>query len=294
MARQSVVFSPLHSEKKRLPDLQKLWQQLRQFTGFYLAADTKFQLHSPFVFELALAVLEDRRWFYAFDDIEAVRNKMLESKLLINMADYGAVPSGKAPVQKQVPVRQIANRAASNPRQGRMLFRLADWLKPQRILELGTSVGIGTMYLAAAARTASIFSLEGSADCIHVAKTNLEILSLDKNTRLIHGAFQKALPASLKALQQTDLVFFDGHHRKDATLDYFEQCLPFAHEQTVFVFDDIYWSPEMQAAWDILRKHEAVTASVDFFEFGLLFFNPDFKSKQHFKLLPSRWKPWKR
>jgi len=273
--------------------LQKHWQQLRQFSGFYLAADTKFQVHSPFVFELVNAVLEDRRWYYAFSDVEALRAKMLASKLVIELADYGAAPIGSPPLHRRVPVKQLARKAASSPLQGQWLFRLAQWLKPRSILELGAALGIGTMYLAAAAREATIFALEGSPDCAHIARTNLELMGLDQHVRVQTGPFQETLPASLRDLQQLDLIFFDGHHRADATLTYFEQCLPYVHAQTVLVVDDLYWSADMTAAWKQIQQHPQVTLTVDCFELGFVFFNPDFKFKQHFKLLPSRWKPWK-
>jgi predicted O-methyltransferase YrrM len=274
--------------------LQKSWQQILQFLRFYLAADTKFQLHSPFVFELANAVLEDRRWYYAFRDVELLRKKMLVSKLLIDVADYGAASIGSTPVQRQVPLRKLASLAASGKCQGQLLFRLTQWLKPKRILELGTSVGIGTMYIAAAARQANFHTLEGCDSCAQIAKANLESMGLDKHITLQTGAFHSSLGASLQAQKQLDLVFFDGHHRADATLKYFKQCLPHSHAHTVFVFDDIYWSSDMTAAWRQIQQHPTVTLSVDLFELGLVFFNPDLKAKQHFKLVPSAWKPWKR
>ncbi|MBK8967076.1 MAG: class I SAM-dependent methyltransferase [Lewinellaceae bacterium] len=272
--------------------MQKHGYSIRQFLAFFRAADTKFRVHSPFVFELANAVLEDQRWFYAFSDVEAIRRKMQQSMLVIGMVDYGASAPGGEAARRRLPIRQIARRAASSSRQGQWLFRLVQWQKPQRILELGTSLGIGAMYLAAAARTATIFSLEGSPDCAHVAKANLELLGLNKQVTVKTGPFQENLPASLQALQTVDLVFFDGHHRADATLQYFEQCLPHVYAQTILVFDDVYWSPEMTAAWKKIQQHPQVTLTVDFFDLSLVFFNPDFKSRQHFKLLPSRCKPW--
>lgn len=272
--------------------LQKHGYSIRQFLAFYQAADTKFRVHSPFVFELVNAVLEDRRRYYAFRDVEAIRQKMQQSKLVIDVADYGAAPPGGKAVHRRVPIRQIVRQAASSSRQGQWLFRLAQWRKPQHVLELGTSLGIGTMYLTAAARQATILSLEGSPDCAHIAKANLELLGLHRNVQVQTGPFQESLPASLQALKTLDFVFFDGHHRADATRQYFEQCLPHAHAETVMVFDDVYWSAEMTAAWKEIQQHPQVTLTVDLFELSLVFFNPDFKTKQHFKLLPSHCKPW--
>ena len=290
---QRIVFSPLENFHLSISVLQFNWYQARQFPGFYAAADTKYQLHSPFVFELANAVLEDERWYYAFSDIERLRQKMRNSDVQLELTDLGSVPIGGAPQQRRVSVRQLVRVAASSPEQGRFLFRLVQWLKPKRILELGTSLGIGTMYLAAAAREAQLFSLEGSSDCAHVATANLEIMGLQQHTNVLAGPFRDTLPTALRELQPIDLAFFDGHHQQAATLEYFEHCLPCLQHQSVFVFDDIYWSAGMQAAWKQIQEHPKVTLTVDCFELGLVFFNPDFKSKQHFKIVPTRWKPWK-
>ncbi len=271
-----------------------LWYRIKQFLRFYLAADTRYQVHSPFVFEFANAVLEDDRWFYAFEDVEAIRHRMLNSEVHLNMNDYGASDDGITGASKQIPLRRIARLAASSPAQGRRLFRLAEWLKPERMLELGTSVGIGAMYLAAAAREARLLSLEGSEACTHVARANLGILNLNHRADVIQGAFSDTLPRALQSLGQIDLAFFDGHHRKVPTIAYFEQCLSHVHERSVLVFDDVYWSPEMTAAWEQIRQHPRVTLSIDCYDLAFVFFNPDIKEKQHFRLTPSAWKPWKK
>lgn len=327
--------------------MQILWYRFRQFLNFYRQAATKYQLHSPFVFELANAVLGDKRWYYAFRDVEELRRRMLASDVRVNLVDFGAAPpgppergsvaspltSGEAFSEKgianlsqsgkkeekvislQIPhadldekknvslfpsggggrgatLRHITRRAASSPRQGHMLFRLAARLAPKTMLELGTSVGIGTAYLASAMRSARFVSLEGNPDCAQVARANLDVLGLN-HVEIVTGEFDKTLPQALEKLQSLDFVFIDGNHRPEPTLRYFENCLPFASERAVFVFDDAYWSPGMTRAWEHICRHPRVTLTVDFFELSLAFINPDFKEKQHFRIVPVSWKPWK-
>ncbi|MBC7778005.1 MAG: class I SAM-dependent methyltransferase [Phycisphaerae bacterium] len=277
--------------------------QIAEFFRFYRAATTKYQLHSPFVFELACAVLEDERWFYAFRDVEEIRQKMLKSDVVLHVEDYGsgggssqsAVGAGQDPLAatKKRSVRSIARRAGSSAGQGQMLFRLATHLQPHTMLELGTSVGIGAMYLASAVREARFVSLEGSSDTAHVARMNLDWLGLAKNTEVREGPFEETLTKALQDLQDLDFAFFDGNHRPEPTLHYFEECLAFAHEKTVFVFDDMHWSEGMAEAWEQIKNHSRVTLTLDFFELSLAFVDPDFREKQHFKILPARWKPWR-
>ncbi|MFN0016151.1 MAG: O-methyltransferase [Saprospiraceae bacterium] len=273
--------------------MQNKLHQLGSLLRFYFAAQTRYQMHSPFVFDWVNEVLEDRRWFYAFDDIEALRRQMLASPVVLNVEDYGAVSVGEQPVQRRVAVRQAAAVAASSPAQGRMLFRMVQWHRPQRLLEIGTSVGVGAMYLASAAREARLISLEGSEAVARIAETNLEILNLHRNAAVRSGPFRETLAPALKSLGEVDLIFFDGHHSEAATLDYFERCLPYCHGGTALVFDDLYWSAEMTAAWEKIKQNERITTTIDCFDLGFAFLNPDIGQKQHFKLVPLRLKPWK-
>lgn len=267
--------------------MQTIIHRLRQFLRFYWNAVTKYQLHSPFVFGLVQSVLEDGRWYYAFRDVERVREKMLESTVKLEMDDFG---TGGA--KRFATVRLVARRAGSSVRQGRMLFRLANWAAPATMLELGTSLGIGAMYLASGMRSARFISLEGCADCAQVARTNLELLHL-KNAEVVTGEFEKTLPKALDNLQKLDFVFFDGNHRPEPVIRYFETCLAYANDTTVFVFDDAYWSPGMTQAWEQIKQHPRVRLTVDFFDLSLAFINPEFREKQHFSVVPKAWKPWR-
>jgi predicted O-methyltransferase YrrM len=87
----------------------------------------------------------------------------------------------------------------------------------------------------------------------------------------------------LNSLPKLDLVFFDGNHQKVPTLDYFHHCLTKAHENSIFIFDDIHWSSEMDEAWQQIQGHEQVSLTIDLFQFGLVFFRKGI-AKQHFTL----------
>jgi predicted O-methyltransferase YrrM len=102
------------------------------------------------------------------------------------------------------------------------------------------------------------------------------------NTILLQGDFAKTLPVLLESLQQIDLAFVDGNHRKVPTLQYFEQLLPKTTASSILIFDDIHWSAEMEEAWESIKAHPAVTLTIDLFFIGLVFVNPDFKVKQGF------------
>jgi predicted O-methyltransferase YrrM len=267
--------------------MKRFFFRLQRFLWFYRTALTKYQLHSPIVYAMAEAVLEDKRWYYAFRDVENIRQTMLKSRALVQVQDFGVGSS------RTVSLKTVVDRASSSTRQGRQLFRLANWVNPDTILELGTSVGIGALYLISGARSAKLITLEGCPQTAATARENFDLLGFQQQATILVGRFEETLPEALQTLQQLDFVYVDGHHRGVPTLEYFEKCLPYAHEKTVFVFDDVDWSPEMAVAWRKIQQHDRVTLSVEFFDFAVAFINPDFKQKQHLNIVPSSWKIWK-
>ncbi len=278
--------------------MSPLVHRLQEFLRFYLAADTKYRIHSPHVFEMVESVLADERYFYAFEDIERVREKMAMDYSVVEITDYGSGPGGADSeglgirVQKRfAQLRQIVRMAGSPRTQCQRLYRIVEYFKPKTMLELGTSVGVSTMYLASAAPDAKIISLEGCPNCAEIARINLDILKLN-HAEVVTGVFEISLKPALKKLGQVDMVFFDGNHRREPTVRYFETCLEHANENAVFIFDDIYWSPGMTKAWEEIKQHPRVTATVDFFDISLAFFSADFREKQHFRVVPKNWKFW--
>jgi predicted O-methyltransferase YrrM len=259
------------------------------FVRFYARAVTKYQIHSPFVFELVQAVLEDERWYYAFRDIEVIRQQMYRSEIVLDMQDFGTRGQGAI---RQVSLRNLARQAGSSTDQGRMLFRLIQHLQPKTILELGTNLGIGAMYMATAARAAKFISLEGSEACAQVARTNLAYLS-PHHGEVRAGEFGTTLQSALADLASLDAVFIDGNHHPAPTYNYFEQCLAASNDRTVFIFDDMHSSAGMEHTWRQIQAHDKVTLTIDFFELSLVFVHPDFKVKQHFDIVRTGLKPWK-
>ncbi len=269
-----------------------LTYRLMALLRFWAAAQTIHRVHSPLAFDWASAVLNDDRHYYAFDDIEALRHQIRTSPLSLEVDDYGAHPS---PVRRRVPLRQLATRASSTALQGRWLFRTAQWARPERVLELGTCIGIGTAYLAAGAGSrAQVLSLEGCNACAQVARVHLEMLNLSEQVCIRSGPFVQTLPQALTTLGRLDLAFFDGHHRSTATLQYWEACLPYAHEKSIFIFDDVHHSADMTAAWRQIQSHPRVRLTIDCFELAFVFFDPAVRQRQHLRLVPTRYKPWQR
>jgi len=237
-------------------------------------------VHSPFVFDFINDVLRDQRHFYAYDDIARVRNKLLSNTQTIEVTDYGA--GSQTHPKRQRSLRSLAKDISIQQKYGKLLFRMVNYFMPQHILELGSCIGLGAAYLAMARSSAQVITLEGCPQTAAVATQTFDALSI-KNIELIEGPFEKVLPVALHKLPVLDFVYFDGNHRKEATLDYFTRCIAQSHENTVFVFDDIHWSQGMEQAWETICKHPKVTLSFDLFQCGIVFFRGGI-AQQHFVL----------
>lgn len=251
----------------------------QSYLKHYLKSVDEHAVHSPFVFELIEEVF-DPASYYVFEDIEALRGILMVTDKAINVTDYGAGSSFGNPYKKNI--RKIARHALSPPEDLQMIFRLIKHLKLQNILEIGTSLGISTAYLAAAVEPHPLYTLEGCPETAKVAKMNWKKLGIG-NVNLMQGEFSKTLPEALSQLQHVDLVYFDGNHKYEPTMEYYRQCLDKANEYAVFIFDDIYWSREMTKAWNEIKSREEVTLTIDLFNLGIVFFRNK-QPKQHFKI----------
>ncbi|HMP25185.1 MAG TPA: class I SAM-dependent methyltransferase [Saprospiraceae bacterium] len=261
-----------------------------RYARYFARASTIYDLHSPFVAAWTQAVLEDSRHFYAFAEIALLRERLRFDRSPLRIVDYGAGSLvNPSPVRT---VADLAQHAAIAPATGRQLFRLAQFCKPRTILEMGTSLGLSTLYLRGGALNARLITLEGCPDVAAQARQNFQLMNAN-SIELLEGAFAATLPTALTNLATLDLLFLDGDHRADATLGYFAQCLPFANEQSVFVIADIHWSEAMQQAWQQMRQHPRISLSIDVFHFGVLFFHKAARQTEHYTLVASRYKPWR-
>lgn len=246
----------------------------------FVKARNRHGVHSPFVYDLIEQVLRARPALPAHAAIEKLRHALLHSDSSIAVNDLGA---GSRVSDK--PVREVASmaRASLKPaRQAQMLQRLARTINARQVLELGTSFGITTLYLAQGIEDGTVVTIEGCPQTHGIAQQHFEALK-QRNITAILGSFERALPAALQAMERLDLAFIDGHHAEEPTLRYFEQCMACSHQGTVLVFDDIHWSPGMEAAWERIKADPRVTVTIDVYDLGLVFLRSG-QAKEHFRL----------
>jgi len=246
----------------------------------FFSAKTRHGVHSPFVYRLVDEIVYNNAAKTSYIPIERLRQQLLTDNRTISITDLGAGSHLNNNKKKQV--KSLAKNALKSAKLAQLIYRLAEDFKPANIIELGTCLGLTTSYLAKAAPKAKVISIEGCSETAAVATENLRKLNIT-NVELKVGNFDQLLPEIVNTESELDFVFIDGNHRKDATLNYFDWCLPKLSNKSIVIFDDIYWSKGMKEAWNIVKEHPKVTVTIDLFWIGLVFIKPG-QVKEHFKI----------
>lgn len=245
------------------------------YIKFLWKSKNEYSVHSPFVFDLLTQCLYNRTDFPDYELLEGYRRALLENRQTIEVTDFGA--GSKVFKSNTRKVSAIAKNAGISPGRAMLLYRLSRYLKPANSLEIGTSLGLATAALALGHPDGKVTTLEGCPQTAGIAQKQFEHFKLGNISCRI-GEFMQTLNLPD---QKFDLVYFDGNHQKQPTLDYFNLLLPTAHNDTVWIFDDIHWSTQMEEAWESIKQSPNVRVTIDTFQWGLVFFRKE-QPKQDF------------
>lgn len=246
------------------------------YIKFWLRSKNQHGVHSPFVYDLVTKCFYDHKQKPIYAKLKAYRAALLENKSTINVTDLGA--GSHVTKENTRVIAKIAKGAGTTPSRSKLFYRLVSYFQFNTILELGTSLGIATYTMSLANPKAKITTIEGCPNISEFTKTNLKKHNIS-NVTVLTGDFSEAIKPLVN--NTYDFIYFDGNHQKEATLHYFETLLQTANNNSVFVFDDIYWSKGMTEAWETVIKHPKVTVSIDTFFWGIVFFRKE-QEKEHF------------
>ncbi|AWA30007.1 methyltransferase [Flavobacterium magnum] len=245
---------------------------IQSYLNFLARSTNEHGVHSPFVFQLVTKCFYDRTEYPEYTVLRQYRKALLGNDELIGVADFGAGSRVfKSDYRK---ISAIAKTAGISKKRAELLFRMVRYFRPKQVLEVGTSLGLATAALASGYTDAQIVTLEGCPETASVAEKSLAAAGIG-NVRVVVDRFENTWPELLSGTYRPDFVYFDGNHTKEATVRYFNTLLPTATNDTVWVFDDIHWSAEMESAWEIIKKNPRVTVTVDTFQWGLVFFRKE-------------------
>ena len=235
-------------------------------------------IHSPFVFDIVSRVFRNKTDPSVVCKIEKVRKSLIRDKRIIEVNDLGAGFDKQRNNLKSV--SDIARYSAVPGKYGKLLANMAAEFGRPLIVEFGTSLGISTMYMASSCKETLVYSMEGCHETAGIAERNFKEAGL-KNIRVIVGSFERSIPDIVRLNIKPGLVFIDGNHRKEPLLEYFGNMAEISDNNTVIIIDDIYYSREMEEAWNEIKRYEKVSLTIDTFRFGIVFFRKGIGHKNY-------------
>ena len=197
--------------------------------------------------------------------------------MLVNDLGAGSMVNNS----KKRTIASICRNTSKSKKLALLLHRMVRKYQPEAVLELGTSLGISTAYLATGNPSAKLITCEGSSSVAKIARQNFDELHLN-NIEIREGNFDDIIPVLINTTNSIDFIFIDGNHREEPTVRYFESLLKISGPQTIMVFDDIHWSAGMERAWQTIKSDPRVRLTIDLFFVGIVLFREEFKVKQDF------------
>jgi predicted O-methyltransferase YrrM len=247
--------------------------QTRAYLNYWLDAVDEHSLHSPFLFDFYTRIVKSKNKFHGVDSVEKLRDQLLKDQRQLTIKDLGSASADTPRKIADITLASVSPVSLSG-----LYMRIIEHIKARTVVELGTSFGINTLYLAQSP-SANVLTFEGSQEIADIAQLTFEFSS-SKNIRMIFGNIDATLAESLQSVRKVDFALIDANHRYAPTVRYFNRIVSKVTETSVIVLDDIHYSPEMERAWTEVKQNKLVYGSIDLFRCGIVFFDPSL-NKQH-------------
>jgi predicted O-methyltransferase YrrM len=255
-----------------------MWYRIKSRLNFLLKSSNQHGIHSPFVYDLITKCFYDKTPFSAYHNLKALRNKLIYNQDLVKIKHYSE--TSKVFQSNHQKISTIVKGEGSSYKKQKQLYRITNYFKPKNVLELGTSVGLGSAAMAIASNNSIIKTVEVNKNISDIAKKVFKSYQL-KNIQIDTSSFKDFFKKS--NYENLDLVYLDGTCDKESTIENFNSLLKHSHNESVFIINNIYWSKEMTEAWNIIKKQKEITVSIDTYYLGFLFFRKE-QPKQHFTI----------
>lgn len=208
--------------------------------------------HSPFVYSLITEVLNDERNFYAFADIE---------KCFYSEQSKNNLPK----------------------KYNELLFRMVNYYGAKSIVQFGLSNGLQTAYFTTANSNVSIICVEENNQLIKNLQQKLSKLPTSNYT-IVNETLEDGINGFITANQKFDYIFLNELTQAADYQNLIEKLKQTANPSSIIVINGIHQLPHPKSIWQKFLKSEDVFIMVDIFQFGIIFYNPNFKQRQHFSI----------
>ena len=210
-----------------------------------------------------------------FDEIEKIREDIKNKNIEIQYLDFGAgTPESNKTKQEMYTgsktLKSTKNLCTIGLKEdwAKFLYKIVKENRPKIVLELGTCCGFSSIYMSKASNDTQIYTIEGAKEVAEIAKNSIQKANCTNITQIV-GRFQDVLKPLLNELKEINLAFIDGHHDKNATIEYYNIIKPYLSKESIVIFDDINWSNGMKEAWEEILKDNNIKKSENLGKLGI-------------------------
>lgn len=216
-----------------------------------------FGIHSPFAFRLITKVIREKARYYAYDDIEAIRHERVENHLSRS--------------QKRLRKRISTSR-------GRLFFRLTNFFRPHKILEIGSSWGISTLYLRLADRSSQLTVAEPADEVVRFAERLLAEAGVKAD--FVRENYETFLPDYLE--QNSERLYIVVNRLPKSYYGMLSRLLDVAlDKQSLLIIDGIRSNSAVKSWWESLIKDPRVRVTVDMKNVGFVCCDPKLNKQDY-------------
>ncbi|MFK7785655.1 MAG: O-methyltransferase [Crocinitomicaceae bacterium] len=234
-----------------------------EYMNYHWNAKSRHGIHSPFVYDFVDVCIRRKVGLEDSNYLNDLFHTLKQNATEIEIQDFGA---GSKKLGSKRRVSDIFKMSSSKGKYGELLYRLSKHYQPKEILELGTSLGVGSTYFALGSKESTVTTVEACKNTRSVALNHLKMLG---NIQSEIGTFSDFLD-QLPKEKQFDMIFIDGHHDGEALIDYLDRLQQHSHSETIFILDDIRWSDSMKSAWDKIMSDSRFHLTMDLFRVGIV------------------------
>ena len=250
---------------------------LVEYINYRFKAKGRHGVHSPFVYSFLNECLSTKIDKNFKNSRKNLFKNLKKNHSLIEITDFGA---GSKKLGNYRVISKIFSTSSSKGKYGDLLYKIANFYKPQSILEFGTSLGIGSIHFSFGYPESKITTIDACKNTSESAIKNFNSLGI-KNIYPIQSTFTDYIRSISD--EKFDLIFIDGHHDGKALIEYIQQLIPFSNNDTIFILDDIRWSNSMFQAWNEIIKNDDFHLTIDLFRMGIIMIRQQ-QEKEHFIL----------
>lgn len=197
------------------------------------------------------------------------RKELINCKNILTVRDKGAGSKNMKSCDRLV--SDIVKKSSTSEKFGVLYQKIIDTFNVSSVLELGTSLGVGTMYFALAGNKPNVVTIEACEETFNFTLNNFQSKGIN-NVKFVNDDFDNVFNENLLLGEKFDMIFIDGNHKSESVLFYFDYISKnIASKNCIYIIDDINWTSDMYKAWKIIKKKKPKNLALNVGRVGLLF-----------------------